>query len=447
MRIAKASLAAVVSVIAVSSLAEAPRHDNDICLPSHLYMLSNSRTDVFFQPFAKRWRPYDDFVRIELSRGGGALQRQLGHVATVRDPVDGAKLTARLVEGGGFTTVKSVSSVLRVGERGSGKAPVIAQIVGDSYTHGKFYKGALFDSGDVPDLRLVGLLKDGSGHFNEGRGGWTLEHYFTVPRDAIFSYHGFMQPDGGRYWGATAFWKTAWTVCRGTQKKGFQPTYSCGRYDDRVTRFDEGTGRLLDPHEGDVQFEDGHFIRFDGKEWRRIDGRALKWSFDYGKYLEMWGIEKPQFLFVLLGLNDFRDRIDADFSQWGSRIKKMKESYLKACPGGRFVICIPCSTCGSIDNAAGDFTPCQNAAMWRFRDWLIKSFDNREDEGYYLLDVGIGIDNDHGYPLEGGSVAVPADGAAGTEKLRVQGHTPHPRLDYPVMGRPLAAFIQYWRDR
>ena len=420
---------------------------NDICLPSHLYMLSNVRTDIFFQPLTKRWRPYDDFVRISISKGGGVLQRHLGHVATVSNPIDGAMLTSRLVEGGGFTTVKSVSSVLRVGERGVGKTPVIAQIVGDSYTHGKFYKGALLDSGDVPNLRLVGLLNDGSGHFNEGRSGWTLEYYFTIPRDELFSYHGFMQPDDGWYWGATAFWKTAWRVCRRTEKIWDQQTYSCGRYDDRVKRFDEETGRLLDPHVGDVQFEDGHFIRFDGKTWRCESEMSLKWNFDYGKYLDMWNVEKPQFLFVLLGLNDFRNQMDADFSQWESRINTMKESYIKACPSGRFVICIPCSTCGLIDNAAGDFTPYQNAAMWRFRDWLIQTFDKRENDGYYLLDVGIGIDNDYGYPLESGPIAVPADGAAGSEKLRVHGHTPHPRLDYPVMGRPLAAFIQYWRDR
>ena len=103
--------------------------------------------------------------------------------------------------------------------------------------------------------------------------------------------------------------------------------------------------------------------------------------------------------------------------------------------------------CGSIDNAAGDFTPRQNAAMWRFRDWLIKNFDAREKDGFYLLDAGINTDNEHGFRLASGATAIPFEKCPGEEKLRVQAGNPHPYPNYPAMGLPFAAFIQYHRLR
>ena len=62
---------------------------NDICLPSALYMLADTPNDVFVQPFLKRWRPYNDFVRFAM-KDKNAFSRRLSHVATVSKPTDGA---------------------------------------------------------------------------------------------------------------------------------------------------------------------------------------------------------------------------------------------------------------------------------------------------------------------------------------------------------------------
>jgi len=423
------------------------RFVNDISLPSKLWMLSDAQNDVFVRPLLKRWRPDDDYVRFSVSTG--RLMRHLGHVASLDKPIDGAVLNVELVNGDAFETVKRLTAVVRVGEKGVGGAPVCAQILGDSYTAGRFYEDALVKSGSVPDLRLVGLRNGGAGQFNEGRGGWTLGTYFHPPREEVLAYHGFMHPDGGRYWGARAFWRMAWRCFRKTQPKGFEPAYSCSDFDACLDRFDETTGTLRNPVAGDLQYDGAAraMLRWNGSAWEKADEAALKWSFDYGKYLDMWRLEKPQFLFVLLGLNDFRNDLSADFGNWGRRIGIVKDSYQKACPKGRFVICIPCSACGSIDNAAGDFTPKQNAAMWRFRDWLIRTFDNREKDGFYLLDTGVAVDNEHGYFSAEDAATVPFAKYKGSEKLKVQRGNPHPYFCYPGMGLPLAAFIQYYRDR
>ena len=139
-----------------------PPFVNDICLPSALYMLADTPNDVFVQPFLKRWRPYNDFVRFGM-KDKNAFSRRLSHVATVRQPTDGAVLNVDLVNGDEFKTVKHLAPVLRVGRKGVGEKDVYAQIIGDSLTHGRFFQAALLDSGYVPKLHLVGLLKFAEG--------------------------------------------------------------------------------------------------------------------------------------------------------------------------------------------------------------------------------------------------------------------------------------------
>ena len=418
---------------------------NDICMPSTLWMLAGTQNDLFVQPMLKRWRPYDDFVRFSLSQQAPFLRR-LSAVASINEPVDGSVLTTELVNGDEFAVVKTLQSTIRVGQPGTGDTTVTAQLLGDSYIHGVFFRHALLDSGHVPNLRLVGLLKCAEGQYNEGRGGWRLANYFAVPTRPVQCYHGFMQPAGdARYWGATHFWRNAWQCFRKTAPKGFEPYYSCSRFDDILPRFDETTGFLRQPAPGDLQFDNDRnaFVRFNGTAWQPVPpAEDLGWHIDYAKYLAMWDIPRPDFLFVMLGLNDFRDHLQADFTEWGQRITILKDAYQAACPHGKFVICIPCSTCGSLDNAAGDFTLRHNAAMWRFRKWLIDNFDHREQDGFYLLDIGITIDNEHGYHLAKGATTVPYEQYAGTDVLRVQAGNPHPYANYPAMGLPIAAFIQ-----
>ena len=57
-------------------------------------------------------------------------------------------------------------------------------------------------------------------------------------------------------------------------------------------------------------------------------------------------------------------------------------------------------------------------------------FDRREAEGIYIVDMGAAIDGENGY-------------RRGRDGL--QTGNPHPYPNYPAMGVPLAAFLQYYR--
>lgn len=405
-----------------------------LALPSVLYMLPGVDTDLFTEAFVSRYNPQAAAVRAD---GSCSFAKRLPRVVTVSDPTDGDSVYFQLVDLETFDDIQRDTLTLRVAQNDllADLPTVTAQIIGDSFVQGAFFRDALVDSAYVPSLRLVGMreVTDGNGACDEGRGGWTLEHYFTIPKAPDAPYHGFMHPQGDmRYLGATGFWMNVHRVASG-ELSDFESRYQCGRFGRYASRFRPADGYPVIPQKGDVMWDTARevYVRYDGKRWQQVkDMDEQTWTFDYGKYLATWDIEAPQFLFETLGLNDWRYGLDADYSQWDDRLRTLKESYLQAVPSGTFAIVIPCSTCGTPENRRGDFTTLQNAAMWRFRKHLVDTFDHREDEGYHIVDMGITIDNENGYRRD-------ADG--------LQVGNPHPYPNYPTMGRPLAAFINWHR--
>lgn len=420
-------------LMCMSLWSETKVFQNDICIPRKLYMLSGVENRVYVEAILKRWRPYNDFVRFS---GNCSFSEKRPRVASIQDPKDGSCMVVDLVNSDDFQVVKEDSVFLCVGKKGYGTDKVTVQILGDSFVNGAFFKEALLTQNNVPGIQLIGLrnVQGVENQYDEGRGGWTVQKYFEIPKGEYTSYHGYMQPEGEmRYWGDCAFWKNCFRVKKG-EIKDWNKVYDCGRYDKCLSYFNEQTGYLSNPQKNDLMYDTAlqSYMIYNGKKWVKTDVDETTWKFNYGKYLKMWKLEASQFFAQMLGLNDYRDSLVADYTSWNKKIMEMKESYCKAVPQGKFIILIPCSTCGSLDNVRGDFTLRQNAAMWQLRKNIIDTFDGREAEGYYLVDIGITIDNEKGYRMN-------------SEGLQVG--NPHPYPNYPTMGIPLAAFIQYFRNR
>lgn len=417
---------------------------NNICLPSKQYLLSGVQNDLFFQTFLKRWRPYDDFVRLS---GTVEYSRRYEKVASIKNPETGKIIRVELVNGDRFEVVKALECTVLAGEAGTGKDEVMVQFLGDSFTKGNYFKSAFLEKGYVPNVKCVGLRKVGGfeNQYHEGRGGWTLENYFSNKVDNPVFFNPFLQPQGKlRYWGSTEFWKTAIGVNNKTiESKGLEPAYSCGGYD--CSRF-KADGFLAKPEKNDVMydFQNKCFVAWNGRMWEKTDN--LVWTFQYGKYLSMWNLPSPRFLVVMLGLNEFRNKpFPADFSEWNARIEILLKSYREAVPDGRLVVCTPCTSSGIPDNKAGEFTVRQNAATWEVRNNIIQVFDNRESEGIYVVDASVTIDNENGYNAKNSEL--PYEGYPGEKRLFVQEGNPHPYPNYPNLGLPIAAFVQYFRNK
>jgi len=435
-----------------SSVVEGSIFVNDICLPSKLYMLSGVQNDIFVEPLIKRWRPYNDVVRFS---GTAKFQRRLQKVASINAPADGTTVTLSLINQDNFDTIKSITSSIVIGEPGIGNDSVRVSIIGDSFTQGAFFKDALLVMGYVPKIRMIGLrdVTGYSGQFDEGRGGWTLAQYFSVSNKRTDAYNGFWQPGGSyKYWGSTHFWKLANEV-RLNPNGGwtFGESYNAGRFNSRSLLFDEKTGYKLSPVANDVMYDNTleSYVKYNGKEWTTVNYSDFVWNFDYGKYLLMWNLEAPSILAEFLGLNDFRNAPEPskiNFTKWNEQIEKLATSYFKAVPNGKFVLMIPSSTCGILDNTAGDFTTKQNACMWELRRNIIENFDGRESENIYIVDAAIAIDNLNGTNFTTDTIYTkPYSEYSGKERIVVQTANPHPFPNYPNMGVSLAAFIQKYR--
>lgn len=426
--------------------------ENDICLPSKLYMLSGLQNDIFIEPLMKRWRPYNDVVRFS---GTAVFQRRLQRVASINAPVDATTVTIDLINQDKFNTIKSITSTIMVGTQGIGTDPIPVSIIGDSFTNGAFFKDALLKKNYVPNIQMIGLrsISGYPGQFDEGRGGWTLGSYFSVTNGRTQAYNGFWQPNGVcKYWGSTQFWKLANDI-RINPRGGwtFEESYNVSRFDVRSVLFDAATGYKLNPVVNDIMFDNtlGYYIKYDGTSWRQIAYGDYEWNFNYGKYLSMWNLTSPLILAEFLGLNDFRSAPDPamiDFTTWNARIETVVASFLKAVPSGKFVLMIPASTCGSLDNNAGFFTTKENACMWEHRRNIIEKFDRREAENIYIVDAGIAIDNLDGFNFtKDTTYTKPYSAYTGMDRIAVQTGSPHPFPNYPNMGVSLAAFIQKYR--
>lgn len=425
---------------------------NDICLPSKLYMLSGTQNDIFVEPLIKRWRPYNDVVRFS---GSSEYSRRLQRVSSITDPVEGSTVTLELVNQDEFKTVKTLTSIVKVGRSGVGKDTVVVSIIGDSFTNGAFFRDALLDKGYVPKIKLVGLraVVDAPGQFDEGRGGWTLKDYFNVTNQRTQAYNGFWQPEGKyRYWGATAFWNLVKKISSDPEQEwSFGEKYNASRYHTHAGLFDTTTGYKLKPAKNDMMYDSAleSYMLYNGSKWKKITYEDFVWDFDYSKYLSMWDLKSPTILAEFLGLNDFRNASEPssmDFAEWNAQMEKLIASYLKAVPTGRFVLMIPSTSCGILDNMAGAFTTKQNACMWELRRNIIEKFDNRTDENIHIVDGGIAIDNLNGtWFRTDPTFTLPYSGYKGDERIAVQFGNPHPFPNYPTMGVSLAAFIQYYR--
>lgn len=307
----------------------------------------------------------------------------------------------------------------------------------------------------VPQIKMTGLknVRGYPGQYDEGRGGWTLAGYFRVSTEGDRAYNGFWQPEGNyRYWGATAFWKLAFEVKNDPKKmRPNGENWKAARFETALRRFDPATCYLLAPAKNDLMYNNnaGHYVLYDGKKWNKAAYEDFNWSFNYGKYLAMWNLQGPEILAEFLGLNDFRNAPDPatiNFTEWNEQMEQVIAAYLQAVPGGKFVLMIPSSSCGIMDNQRGDFTIKQNACMWELRKNIIEHFDNRTKEHIYLVDAAIAIDNVYGTRFLTDSLYTqPYAGYEGAERYPVQYGNPHPYPNYPTMGISLAAFIQRFR--
>ncbi len=436
----KAALISILALCQIGLLAQIAvcqesQKSSIIALPAKQYLLDGAENKMFVQTFTKQTLRGGDVIRFEGDANYDAKGGRLERYAALKEPNEGGMIEVKLYDGDTFEVKESKSSVVCVGDPTVDSGEVTIQLLGDSFTKGCYFRDAFIDQGYVPNAKLIGtrIVPNSEGYFHEGRGGWSLFSYFSNNTSSKTFYNPYYQPDGDvRYWGSVEFWETAVSLNKnGGEGLPFYIRYDCGDYD--TSRFGDD-GFLLSPTKKDLMYSisRGEYLAWNGKKWTSAK-EPKEWGFDYGKYLDMWGFEAPDFLIVMLGLNDFRDEesLPIDFEEWNDMVERLLQSYTKAAPNGRLLLSTPCTSCGTLNNESGAFTTRQNRVMWYVRENIIETFDGREDERLYVVDASATIDNENGYNTKGG----------------IQTGNPHPYPNYPQLGVPLAACVQYYRNK
>lgn len=423
---------------------------NAIRLPNTLYILGGVNNNIFYNTFARFW---DDSYYVSQT-GATGIARILPRVITLKNPTTNTNVTFSLNNARTGVVESTIRSKLVVGTPSVGDTQVTISIIGDSYTHGDFFVGALLANGYVPNLKMVGLRRVNDTYLtqhDEGRGGWKLTDYFKPAHELDMVTHGFnpfWQPDGEfRFWGTVEFWAAAKKCADGTYTEASGWWYQASMYNDYVSVFND-SGYLVSPTTNDIMYSQTSkkYMVWSGTEWVDAQYETYTWAFDYAKYLAMWSIEAPEMLFMYLGVNDFWGTAPTaeTIGNWLSMAETLKDSYFSAKPDGKFAILTPTTVC--MKNQSGYSSQAVHANMWTLRTAILDKFDYYGESKVFVIDTALAIDSEHSFIFsDDEAITLPFDGYTGDERIYASNDI-HPRVSYLSLGYPLAAFIQAKRN-
>ena len=441
-------------IISIKETLEKVNFENDIVIPKNLYMLSKkesdnkviSQNDIFYREILKRWMPYDSYIFLN-GLDGLEFSKRWSDVASVINPKEGSTLRVTLRDYKSMENIKMLTAKIHVGTPEVGNGDIYVMVMGDSTINGGCHR-ALYNYGFVPNIHCVGLRLNSDEQYDEGRGGWTLKMYSSIIIDSEESYNPYWQPKGNNvYLGSTGFWKNAWLCKRGTQPSGFEPKYSCGRYDTYVTLFDESTGYFLNPKEGYMMYDTSEetFKVYSDGSWINTTSDSYLWGHSF-KYLSAFNIHIPDYFIMNLGLNDFWNKIPtaSDFAEWNSMVNSLISAFHETNPNGYFILSICTVSVGCMDNEEEVDTNMQHASMWLSKKNIIENYDNRDKEKIFVVYSSLMVDSENAFRSTLKGVGHPLN-ADITATKNIQSGIPHFYNGYNAWAIPLAAFIQYTR--
>lgn len=370
--------------------------NNNLSIPSKLYLLKGVENDISYKPLTKKWNPFLFPFRIT----GTGVKSQNERVKLT--PSTSQVLKAELYNDD-FRLIESKNITTHVGDPLLNTGIVNVLTIGDSHTEPGFFQAST--RALIPSVVFLGTRR-GNPNVNpiaihsEGRSGWSLQNYFNSAFfNDITNFNTFQQPTGSfsLYYGPTQTWRNALT---GT---------NTGMWYDTAVRvgFDAATGLKLNPAIGDVMYVNANstYKYWDGSSWINTTATAIGLTFNMSKYRQAFLIPTPKIVSVMLGINDFSslhpDDVLGQWATWKGRMDTIIASTKLDNPDVKFAICLPMSYFPDhIDNDVNSFSRMKSAAMFEQRKLLIRDFDNREAENIYLVDFSSALDSQYGFHME-----------------------------------------------
>ena len=300
-------------------------------------------------------------------------------------------------------------------------------LIGDSMTHHGTYIETLAEL--LPRLHFIGT-RNVTGHFSEGRGGWTLQRYLYQREHYARGVSPFTFPvdePGELYYGDLDFWQ------RGYENPESDPYLYQGFSIEHI-------------REGQSFIREGKLYRFSENGEILID-EAPTFECSYDKYLKRFSLDRPQCVSLLFGANEMQkvefertnEIVGNTLCNFGLLISSIRE----ACPDCKIVINLP--VIGAEQYAWGMKLGCRwtskqyHLNILRLCEAILKEYDGREDEGYFISPLLHVID-----PVYGFERADEPESTFTNTLRTVHTNWVHPcKTGYSMMGTALAGTIAY----
>ena len=417
----------------------------DIVLPRKFYLLSSAGTPVENSIYHKHYMSFQNpQFAMDAQRGDGWRYTPRCFRIMAQGSIPNPTFYLRNIPK--HTTVGTFAPQVVTGLRETNNGAKVINVIGDSFTYnGTWYKEI---SELCTGLSFVGMRQSYNAPSTmkaEGRGGWTLEQYFAphgVGQLSMFSP--FMHVQGYTYYGVIDFWKIV--------VNGDSPDpYGTDGFESFASWFD-ANGYKVNPQVNDLMFDfaNDKYVYYNGTAWVDFNGTP-SFSFNYAKYINTWNIAAPDFVIVMLGVNDFVTGIsDAFWATWKSRMDELVAS-VKAYGTSinkdiTIGICTPTVRHGAENGSLGVNQDFLSYGLFSGRKRIIEEYDTAENEaqGVFVVDTGVAVDTEYGWvEWETESNEKPFSYYTGTFREFYGYNDPHPSTEgYKQIGVVGAAFIQ-----
>lgn len=412
----------------------------DLAISAKQYVPAGKEIALYHENIVKDYPTHRGRTGISFSGGKevGPSTKISPTVGQVGSTISGSAVIADA----SFVTLASKSFSIIVSDPSKTTAANI-QNIGDSFTGRMTWANIINATAAASGLTFSGIRTSNSATPSvkcEGRGGWTMDNYFTVDRGAT-ELSPFMQPvnSGYFYYGQTSFWIDA---------NSASPSYAAGYYTGTKDLFNPSTGRKLSPNVGDIMGESGGYIQWNGSAWVSISSVTFGgFAFSYAKYRQAWNVPAPTILHVLLGTNDFYSATEADFATRYAAYKTKYDALIASVkadtPGVKIVIGIPVSS-GRQGKWGTLTTEKVKRAMFLLANSLNIDYGGREAESIYLLDYHSIVDRFYGFDNTYEPPFSDYTGTAGDDLYKAD--VTHLGADgFKQMGNAYMGLIQYLR--
>lgn len=354
----------------------------------------------------------------------------------------------------GFVTKSSKVEIVDT----TNNTPIRLLPIGDSLTRAGVYLSQI--ERKLPNITFLGTRSyptDGIPS-REGRGGWTLEKYFTSINSSELDSP-FVFPttiSGTHYKGNTRDWKT---ICYENPNdhtyNGFQKL-ARGWKDEGEYLYDKN-GYFKYPTIGDVMVDPSlplgsQWVEWNGLYWQPLSNQPVEFEFNFTKYMERHQAAfvqgTPTHVSILLGANDFgyKERID-EVDLFIERLNMMIDSIHTFDPNIKIILCTPTVAPNSsmVTSSNKNFYSEYDLRIKYVTSRLLKAFDTDEAlaRQIYIAPMTLTLDSNTGYDYIEKDVIV--NGV--TSKVIEAANSIHPSNSHGQlqMGDTLAAVLQKYR--